>query len=59
MSFIKGKSMVVTLMKFGCLCEKVLMKLSVFRLQFVTMVFYDLNFLYLYRSDESGYKILI
>lgn len=39
MSFIRGKSMVVTLMKFGCLCEKVLMKLSVFRLLFVTIVF--------------------
>lgn len=30
MLFIRGKLMVVILMKFGCLCEKVLMKLFVF-----------------------------
>jgi hypothetical protein len=44
MSFVRGKSMTVTVMKFGCLCEKVLMKLSMPRLRFVTMVGKDLNF---------------
>lgn len=44
MSFISSKSMVVTVMKFGCLCEKVLMKLSMPCLLFVTMVCKDLNF---------------
>lgn len=44
LSFIGGKSMMAILMKFGCLCEKVLMKLSKACLQFVTLVFLDRNF---------------